>query len=62
MPGLDPKVATHKLAVRPDKKPVKQAQWRARPELPQESSPGIQSQLQNQENRLERGYQLLGFR
>lgn len=33
MPGLDPKVAVHKLAIRHGKRPVKQPQRRARPEL-----------------------------
>ncbi|WP_458473062.1 hypothetical protein, partial [Haemophilus sp. SZY H57] len=33
MPGLDPKIAVHKLAVKPGVRPVKQAQRRFRPEL-----------------------------
>nr|GMD60393.1 uncharacterized protein LOC109150426 [Ipomoea batatas] len=33
MPGLDPKVAVHRLAVKKACRPVKQAQWRFRPEL-----------------------------
>ncbi|GAA0159144.1 hypothetical protein LIER_15993 [Lithospermum erythrorhizon] len=33
MPGLDSKVSVHHLAVKESLKPVKQAQWRFRPEL-----------------------------
>lgn len=33
MPGLDPSIAVHKLAVSSDKRPVKQGQRRMRPEL-----------------------------
>ncbi|KAA0055891.1 uncharacterized protein E6C27_scaffold438G00090 [Cucumis melo var. makuwa] len=33
MPGLDPKVAVHRLAIKPEHRPVKQAQRRFRPEL-----------------------------
>nr|GMD66325.1 uncharacterized protein LOC109154689 [Ipomoea batatas] len=33
MPGLDPKVVVHRLAVKKACRPVKQAQWRFRPEL-----------------------------
>ena len=33
MPGLDPKVAAHRLAIKPEYRPVKQAQRRFRPEL-----------------------------
>ncbi|XP_058216876.1 uncharacterized protein LOC131327758 [Rhododendron vialii] len=33
MPGLDPGVAVHRLAVHPEKRPVKQAPRRTRPEL-----------------------------
>ena len=33
MPGLDPKVVVHRLAIKPEHRPVKQAQRRFRPEL-----------------------------
>ncbi|KAA0051587.1 uncharacterized protein E6C27_scaffold174G001300 [Cucumis melo var. makuwa] len=33
MPGLDPKVAVHHLAIKPGYRPIKQAQRRFRPEL-----------------------------
>ncbi|KAI5342013.1 hypothetical protein L3X38_009888 [Prunus dulcis] len=33
MPGLDPKVAVHHLAVKPETRPIKQTQCRFRPEL-----------------------------
>ena len=33
MPGLDPKVAVHRLAIKPGYRPIKQAQRRFRPEL-----------------------------
>jgi hypothetical protein len=36
MPGLDPKIAMHHLNISPDKKPVKQAPRRFRPELEQQ--------------------------
>ena len=33
MPGLDPKIAVHRLAIRKELRPVKQPQRRFRPEL-----------------------------
>ena len=33
MPGLNPEIAVHKLAIHPEKWPVKQPQRRTRPEL-----------------------------
>ena len=33
MPELDPQIAMHHLNINPDVKPVKQQQWRFRPEI-----------------------------
>jgi len=33
MPGLDPQVTIHHLNINPDAKPIKQQQWRFRPEI-----------------------------